>query len=61
MDYNRVIKDLNGLSIDEFFGRLSEKFDIEEAEDKVKPKKKGEFGLFIDEKWYRLNAKDIIK
>ncbi len=61
MDYNRVIKDLNGLSIDEFFGRLSEKFDIEEAEDKVKPKKKGEFGLFIDDKWYRLNAKDIIK
>jgi uncharacterized protein (DUF1015 family) len=61
MDYNRVIKDLNGLSSDEFLEKLSEKFDIKESDNKVKPQKKGEFGLFIDEKWYRLNAKGSIK
>nr|WP_297766959.1 DUF1015 domain-containing protein [uncultured Butyrivibrio sp.] len=61
MDYNRVVKDLNGLSSDEFLEKLSEKFDIKESDNKVKPQKKGEFGLFIDEKWYRLNAKDSIK
>ena len=61
MDYNRVIRDLNGLTKVEFLDRLSEKFDIDESDNKVKPQKKGEFGLFLEEKWYRLSAKDSIK
>ena len=61
MDYNRVVKDLNGLSKDEFFGKLSDKFDIAKEDAAVKPSKKGEFGLFIEDEWFRLTAhKDIL-
>lgn len=57
MDYNRVVKDLNNMSKDEFFTKLKEHFVISEAEGQVKPQKKGEIGMYIDGKWYRLNAK----
>ncbi len=61
MDYNRVVKDLNGLTFDEFKEKLSEKFDITEENAQVKPSKKGEFGLFFEDKWYRLNIhQDIV-
>jgi len=59
MDYNRVVKDLNGLSIDEFLTALSEKFVIEDrGSEAVKPQQKGSFGLFLDNKWYLLTAKE---
>jgi len=62
MDYNRVVKDLNGLSSAEFMDRLKEKFDISEEKDQVKPSKKAEFGMYLDKKWYRLTAhKDLLK
>ena len=61
MDYNRVVKDLNGLTADAFLDKLGELFDVEEAADAVKPSCKGEFGLFLEDKWYKLNAKDHIK
>ena len=61
MDYNRVVKDLNGLSADDFLGKIAEKFDISEETEQVKPSKKGEYGLFLEDKWYKLNAKDSIK
>ena len=61
MDYNRVIKDLNGLSADELINKLSDMFEVKESDTKVKPEKKGEYGLYLEEKWYRLNAKDSIK
>ncbi|RKM58969.1 DUF1015 domain-containing protein [Butyrivibrio sp. XB500-5] len=62
MDYNRVVKDLNGLSKDEFFDKLKEKFDLVKENEAVKPFKKGEFGLFIDDEWFRLSAHaDILK
>ncbi len=60
MDYNRVVKDLNGLSFDEFIKKVSEKFDVSESDSQVKPKEKGEFGLFYNGKWYRLNAHESI-
>ena len=61
MDYNRVVKDLNGLTADAFLDKLGKLFDVEEAADAVKPSCKGEFGLFLEDKWYKLNAKDHIK
>ena len=61
MDYNRVVKDLNGLTADEFLGKLGELFEVEKAQEAVKPAQKGEFGLFLDDCWYKLNAKDSIK
>ncbi len=56
MDYNRVVRDLNGLSSAEFLNKLSEKFDVQKEKETVKPSKKGEFGLFLDGSWYRINA-----
>ena len=62
MDYNRVVKDLNGMTAEEFKEKLSEKFDISEEKEAVKPSKKGEFGMYLDKKWYRLDAhKEIMK
>ena len=62
MDYNRVVKDLNGLTSEQFLTKISEKFDVKEEADRVKPEKKAEFGMYLDKKWYRLTAhKDILK
>ncbi len=58
MDYNRVITDLNGLSKEDFFNRLGEKFDVELAGLKpYKPKALHEFGMYIQGHWYKLVAK----
>ena len=56
LDYNRVVRDLNGHTPEEFLEALSENFLIEQVPDRYKPKKKGEFGLFVDAKWFRLQA-----
>lgn len=62
MDYNRVVKDLNGLTNEKFLSKIEEKFDVKEESDQVKPEKKAEFGMYLDKKWYRLTAhKDILK
>ena len=62
MDYNRVVKDLNGLTKDELIGKLQEKFTVTEStsEDPVKPAKKHTFGMYVENKWYLLEAKDGI-
>lgn len=55
MDYNRVVKDLNGLSADAFLARLGEKFLVSPACGAVKPSCPGEIGLYLPGRWYRLN------
>ena len=58
MDYNRVVKDLNGLSKAEFLKKVAEKFEIEKIGKKSeKPKQKHEFVMYLDGEWYRLKAK----
>ena len=57
MDYNRVVKDLNGLTSKEFLDKLSTLFDIEEEKQAFKPKRKATFGMYLDKKWYKLTAK----
>ena len=52
--YNRVVKDLNGLSETEFFEKLKENFIINETSEKV-PRKHGEFCMYIGGKWYKLS------
>jgi len=59
-DYNRLIKDLNGLGEDEFLEKVRLSFDIETASGAVKPQAKHEFGLFLKNSWYRLKAKNGI-
>ena len=62
MDYNRVIKDLNGMSKEEFMDKLSVLFEISDASDApVKPSCKGEVGFYTAGKWYLLTMKDAIK
>lgn len=57
MDYNRVVKDLNGKTVDEFLSAISEKFDISTSES-GKPQKAQDFGMYLAGKWYMLTAKN---
>lgn len=59
MDYNRVIKDLNGNSIPQLLEKLNSNFDITEIGNKIyKPNQLHNFGMYIDGKWYSLTAKN---
>jgi len=59
MDYNRVIKDLNGLTAEELLQRLSHDFHIhEENNHPVKPESPHQFGMYLNGNWYRLIAKE---
>lgn len=60
MPYNRVAKDINGYSKEEFIKKIEEKFEIEESAAAVEPAYKAEFGMYLDEKWYKLKAKKDI-
>lgn len=56
-DYNRVVADLNGLNLEELLEKIGENFSVEEEKAEVHPREKGEFGMFVDGKWYRLRYK----
>lgn len=60
MDYNRLVKDLNGYSKEEFLEKLNSNFSIDSVEGQFKPSNKGEIGLYLDKKWYKLTANDIL-
>ncbi len=59
LDYNRVVKDLNGLSSQQFIDALKQNFDVEDkGEDIYKPNSLHNFSLYLDGKWYSLTAKE---
>lgn len=58
MDYNRVVKDLNGLSEVAFLDKVKEVFDVVEADAQTAPKKKAEFTMFLSGKWYVCTVKE---
>ena len=59
LDYNRVVKDLNGLSSEQFLDALKKNFEVEDkGTDIYKPAKLHEFSLYLDQHWYALNAKE---
>ena len=59
LDYNRVVKDLNSLTSEQFLQRLAESFDVTcMGSDIYKPQQLHEFSLYLDGQWYKLNAKD---
>ncbi len=65
MDYNRVVKDLNGLTGEEFLEQVKVHFELRREDDSLKgkgyaPVKKGEFGMYLDGAWYCLTAKPEI-
>jgi len=59
LDYNRVVKDLNGLTSEQFLEALKKNFDVEDKGTEIyKPAKLHEFSLYLDEHWYSLVAKE---
>lgn len=58
LDYNRVVKDLNGLSSAEFLTALGKNFEVEQkGEAEYRPRRLHEFSLYLDGRWYSLTAK----
>ena len=61
MDYNRVVKDLNGLSEERFLDRIRKKFIVEKiGRNSYRPKEKGNIGMYISGCWYSLTARSEI-
>jgi uncharacterized protein (DUF1015 family) len=58
MDYNRLVRDLNGMNEEEFLARISENFTVVPDFQKKAPEKMHEFGMYLGGKWYRLAAND---
>ncbi len=59
LDYNRVVQDLNGLSVPEFLERIAQNFDVRPSDNAVKPQRRGEFGMYLDGQWYHLHVKKV--
>lgn len=58
LDYNRVTKDLNGLSEEEFLQKLEENFIVDKSDTEHSPKELHEFGMYLNNQWYKLTAKE---
>lgn len=59
MDYNRLIADYNSLTKDEIIAKIGNKFDVELFGDEAyRPEKKHTIGMYIENKWYKLTAKE---
>lgn len=56
MDYNRVVKDFNGMTLEQFIEKLGENFTVRPADAQVRPSKKGEYGMYVDGRWYVIEA-----
>ncbi len=58
LDYNRVVKDLNGLSATALLEQLNNDFEVQEANGAVSPEKLHDFGMYLAGKWYRLTTRE---
>lgn len=67
MDYNRVVADLNGHSVEQFLDKVGQVFQLEKKDTPVKPSKKGKIGMYLDGQWYELTypeekmEEDVVK
>lgn len=62
LDYNRVVKDLNGMDAATFLTRIEEYFAVEKkGQAPYRPAKKSTFGMYLEDEWYCLSAKEEIK
>jgi uncharacterized protein (DUF1015 family) len=55
LDYNRVVRDLNGLSDDEFLARVAKRFTLVAQDQPVRPAASAQFGMYLTGQWYRLS------
>ncbi len=61
MPYNRVVRDLNGYTVEEFLDKLLTVFEIEKlGKAAYQPENKGEVGMYLEKEWYKLTAKSHI-
>lgn len=58
LDYNRVVKDLNGLSAEAFLEQVAHRFEISPSAEPVAPEEKGTFGMYLDGQWYTLRVRE---
>ena len=58
MDYNRVIKDLNGLTAEAFLQKVKDNFSVEKINEALSPATLHEFGMYLNNQWYKLTAKE---
>lgn len=56
LDYNRVVRDLNGLSVDELLAQVAASFDLEMSSEAVRPSRPTQFGMYLNGQWYRLDV-----
>jgi uncharacterized protein (DUF1015 family) len=56
MDYNRVVRDLNGLTDEQFLGAIRKTFEVTPVPQQSKPSRKGEYRMYIGGQWYRVQA-----
>src|SRR5690606_22502764 len=59
LPYNRVVKDLNGLSSDDFLNQISEKFSIQKTQI-AQPFERGTYCMYLDGGWYKLKPRDSV-
>lgn len=58
MDYNRVVKDLNGMNTETFLEKVQSLFEVSEgSKTQIRPEKKGEFSMYLEDKWYLCKIK----
>ncbi len=58
IDYNRVVKDLNGMDADKFLEKVNENFSIEKMKNRYKPSFLHDIGMYLEGSWYKLSIKD---
>lgn len=61
MDYNRSVKDLNGLTKEQFLDKVKENYSVEVLDEATHPKEKGQVAMYLDKTWYMLTSSDKLK
>ena len=61
LDYNRVVRDLNGLTPEQFLERVRRNFSVQESTGPVQPSRSGEFGCYLPHRWYRLQLHPALR
>ena len=59
LDYNRVVRDLKGLSPQEFLAKVGERFSVTPSDGPVKPSGRGRFGMYLAGRWHRLEVREM--
>ncbi len=59
-DYNRFVRDLAGRTPEAFLAEIGRAFDVSPADGALRPTRRGEFGMFLGGRWYRLNVKPAL-